>query len=41
MSLDIHPPYPLDETAIRRFQSDGFIRLENVLSPQVLAEYTP
>ena len=34
-------PYPLDASTIRRFQEDGFIHLPNVLSPDVLAEYTP
>src|SRR4051812_49858577 len=34
-------PYPLDEAAIHRFRDDGFIRLSNVLSGDVLAEYEP
>jgi ectoine hydroxylase-related dioxygenase (phytanoyl-CoA dioxygenase family) len=34
-------PYPLDDAAIRRFREDGFIRLSNVLSGDLLAEYRP
>jgi ectoine hydroxylase-related dioxygenase (phytanoyl-CoA dioxygenase family) len=34
-------PYPLDDVSIRRFREDGFIRLSNVLSPEILAEYSP
>jgi ectoine hydroxylase-related dioxygenase (phytanoyl-CoA dioxygenase family) len=33
--------YPLDDATIRRFQDDGFIRLPNVLSPEILAEFAP
>jgi ectoine hydroxylase-related dioxygenase (phytanoyl-CoA dioxygenase family) len=34
-------PYPLDPDITERFRGDGFIRLSNVLSPEILAEYTP
>jgi ectoine hydroxylase-related dioxygenase (phytanoyl-CoA dioxygenase family) len=34
-------PYPLDAEIIRRFRDDGFIRLPNVLSPELLADYRP
>lgn len=34
-------PYPLDATAIQRFQNDGFIRLRNVFSADVLAQISP
>jgi ectoine hydroxylase-related dioxygenase (phytanoyl-CoA dioxygenase family) len=37
--LDI--PYSLTDDMIRRFREDGFIRLESVLSPALLAEYIP
>jgi ectoine hydroxylase-related dioxygenase (phytanoyl-CoA dioxygenase family) len=37
--LDAH--YPLDSGAIHRFQEDGFIRLPNVLSAEVLSDITP
>jgi ectoine hydroxylase-related dioxygenase (phytanoyl-CoA dioxygenase family) len=33
--------YLLDDAILRRFKEDGFIRLPNVLSPELLAEYTP
>src|SRR5437879_312997 len=33
--------YPLDDATIRRFREDGFIRLPNVLSSEILAEYAP
>ena len=41
MASDLDVLYPLDEPSIRRFRDDGFIRLENVLSPDVLTTYTP
>lgn len=34
-------PYALDDATIRRFQADGFVRLPNVLSPDVLADIAP
>ena len=34
-------PYALDEAAILRFQADGFVRLSNVLSPDILADVAP
>ena len=37
----IDTPYSLDAKAIGRFLDDGFIRLSNVLAPEVLAKYTP
>ncbi len=37
--LDAH--YPLDDALVRQFQADGFIRLPNVLSPDVLAAIAP
>src|ERR1044072_284306 len=40
-SQELDAPYPLDVDAIRRFQEDGFIRLPNVLSAEVLADITP
>jgi ectoine hydroxylase-related dioxygenase (phytanoyl-CoA dioxygenase family) len=40
-SQELDAPYPLDGDAIRRFQEDGFIRLSNVLSAEVLADVTP
>lgn len=40
-AADLDTAYPLDEAAIRRFREDGFIRLERVLAPEVLAEYAP
>jgi ectoine hydroxylase-related dioxygenase (phytanoyl-CoA dioxygenase family) len=41
MSADLDSPYPLDEATTRRFRTDGFIRLEQVLSQAALAEYAP
>src|SRR4051794_21162500 len=40
-SAYLDTPYPLDSKAVRRFREDGFIRLSNVLNPDVLAEYMP
>ena len=39
MSADLDSPYSLDEAQIRRFRTDGFIRLEKVLSEAAIAEY--
>jgi ectoine hydroxylase-related dioxygenase (phytanoyl-CoA dioxygenase family) len=36
---ELDTPYALDESAIRRFREDGFIRLPHVLSADVIAEY--
>jgi len=33
--------YSLDDSTIRQFSKDGFVRLENVLSPETLTDYTP
>jgi ectoine hydroxylase-related dioxygenase (phytanoyl-CoA dioxygenase family) len=33
--------YPLEDASIRRFLEDGFIRLPNVLSPEILSEFSP
>jgi ectoine hydroxylase-related dioxygenase (phytanoyl-CoA dioxygenase family) len=38
---ELDAPYPLKDAAITRFRDDGFIRLPNVLSGDVLAEYRP
>ncbi|MEX2307424.1 MAG: phytanoyl-CoA dioxygenase family protein [Pirellulales bacterium] len=40
-ATELDMPYALDESVIRRFRDDGFIRLPNVLSPAVLGEYAP
>lgn len=40
-AADLDTAYPLDEAAIRRFREDGFIRLQRVLAPEVLADYAP
>src|SRR4026209_926567 len=40
-SRNLDTPYPLDAAAIARIQEDGFIRLPNVLSAEVLADITP
>jgi ectoine hydroxylase-related dioxygenase (phytanoyl-CoA dioxygenase family) len=40
-SRELDTPYPLDTAAIARFQEDGFIRLPNVLSAELLADITP
>ena len=39
MPLDIDSPYPLSAEQIARYRRDGFIKLKNVLSPEVLAHY--
>jgi ectoine hydroxylase-related dioxygenase (phytanoyl-CoA dioxygenase family) len=38
---ELDTPYAFDGDAIRRFREDGFIRLPNVLSAGVIAEYAP
>src|SRR5688572_5071689 len=38
---ELTEPYPLDESAIRQFREDGFIRLPGVLRQETLAHYTP
>ena len=40
-SAELESPYLLDEHAISRFRSDGFIRLPHVLSAATLADYGP
>ena len=37
--LDLDTPYALRQDQIDRFRQDGFIKLKNVLSPEVLAHY--
>ena len=37
--MDLHRPYPLAAAQIARFRRDGFIRLEDVLAPDLLAHY--
>lgn len=41
MTVSLSTPYPLTESQIDRFQRDGYIKLKNVLSPQLLADYGP
>ena len=36
---ELDTAYQLDDSSIRRFREDGFIRLPNVLSPETLAEF--
>jgi ectoine hydroxylase-related dioxygenase (phytanoyl-CoA dioxygenase family) len=38
---ELDKPYLLDEAVIDRFRADGFVRLPNVLSAEVLAEFGP
>lgn len=38
---ELDAPYLLDAATIARFQADGFVRLPNVLSPDLLAEIAP
>jgi ectoine hydroxylase-related dioxygenase (phytanoyl-CoA dioxygenase family) len=40
-AAELDTPYKLDDDAIRRFREDGFIRLPNVLSAEVLGAYAP
>ena len=39
--LDIDSPYPLNADQIARFRRDGYIKLKQVLSPEVIAHYGP
>jgi ectoine hydroxylase-related dioxygenase (phytanoyl-CoA dioxygenase family) len=39
MPLDIDAPYPLTDAQIGQFRRDGFIKLRNVLSAEVLQHY--
>ncbi|QYM78210.1 phytanoyl-CoA dioxygenase family protein [Horticoccus luteus] len=38
-ALDLHSPYPLTADQIARFRRDGFVKLKDVLSADVLAHY--
>jgi ectoine hydroxylase-related dioxygenase (phytanoyl-CoA dioxygenase family) len=38
---ELTDPYPLDESAVRQFRENGFIRLPGVLSQETLAYYAP
>jgi ectoine hydroxylase-related dioxygenase (phytanoyl-CoA dioxygenase family) len=38
---ELNTSYPLDDSIIRQFRADGFVRLPSVLSPATLARYTP
>lgn len=38
-ALDLDTHYPLTEAQIRQFREDGFIKLKDVLSPQVIEHY--
>jgi ectoine hydroxylase-related dioxygenase (phytanoyl-CoA dioxygenase family) len=38
---ELNTPYALEPSDIERFRADGFIRLQNVLSPETLAHYAP
>jgi ectoine hydroxylase-related dioxygenase (phytanoyl-CoA dioxygenase family) len=38
---ELDAPYSLDADSIRQFREDGFIRLPNVLSAALIAEYAP
>jgi ectoine hydroxylase-related dioxygenase (phytanoyl-CoA dioxygenase family) len=40
-AAELDTVYLIDDTSIRRFQEDGFIRLRNVLSPETLARFAP
>jgi ectoine hydroxylase-related dioxygenase (phytanoyl-CoA dioxygenase family) len=40
-TLDIDSHYPLTNDQITRFRRDGFIKLKQVLSPEVIAHYGP
>ena len=37
--LDLHTPYPLTPEQIAQFRRDGFIKLKQVLSPEVIDYY--
>ena len=41
LTSELDTPYELDPTVIRRFRRDGFVRLPNVLSAEVLGRYAP
>lgn len=41
MVIDLSSPYPIEESAIASFETDGFVRLSDVLSPQTVAAYEP
>ena len=38
-TLDLESEYTITGEQIERFQSDGYIKLKNVLSPEVIAHY--
>lgn len=38
-AISIHSAYPISRSQILQFQQDGFIRLKQVLSPEVIAHY--
>ncbi len=40
-TMQIDEPYPLEASAIKRFREDGFIRLPNVLSAEILDGVAP
>lgn len=39
LELDIHSHYPLSEEQIQFFRGNGYIKLKNVLAPELLAHY--
>lgn len=39
--LDIDTPYPLTADQIARFRNDGYIKLKQVLSPEIIHHYGP
>jgi len=41
INRELSSHYSLDDSTVRQFSEDGFVRLENVLSPETLADYTP
>ena len=40
-ALDLDSPYPLTDTQIAHYRKHGYVKLKNVLSPEVLAHYGP
>lgn len=40
-AIDIDSRYALDEGAIRRFDEDGFVRLQGVLTPETVRHFEP
>ena len=40
-ATEFDSPYRLDQAAIQRFREDGFIRLPNVFSAELIGEYAP